>query len=461
MVEITPKLDTQSAEPLYLQLYEFIKQEIQAGNLQHHTKLPSKRKLSKHLDISQNTIEAAYNQLAAEGYIESFPRKGFFVCDVKQDRMDVKEKRSSIREKKFLKRDWKYDFNNAGIEINAFPFSVYRKIANEVLREENNDLLLLGHPQGEFGLREEIAKYLYEARGVRCSPSQIVIGAGSPFLIKVLFQLLKGSRFAVEDPGYHRKLVLFEKRDEDVKLIPLDESGLMVSELEESGANAVFVTPSHQFPCGMVMPISRRHQLLNWAQKEKNRFIIEDDYDSEFRYAGKPIPGLQGLDSYENVIYMSTFSKALIPSLRVSYMILPKTLIEIYQNDFFFYTQTVSRIDQRMLQRFLQDGHWAKHINKMRVVYQKKRDALVSEISRCFPESVEVIGQDSGLHILIRPHNGMTEKELVESAAAQNIKVYPVSSYGRNDDQTVLLGFAVLSVEEIRKAVELLQNAWF
>jgi GntR family transcriptional regulator / MocR family aminotransferase len=461
VVEITPKLDTQSNKPLYIQLYLFIKQEVQNGNLPQHTKLPSKRKLAKHLNISQNTIESAYSQLVAEGYIEPISRKGYFVCEVDQKQLDMNRNIPSVKEQKYRDTPYRYDFTNTGIEVNAFPFSVYRKIAGEVIRHENKEVLLLGHPQGEYGLREEISKYVYESRGVRCSPSQIVIGGGTPYLIKILFQLLNGSTFAVEDPGYHRKLVLFENRHEKVKMIPLDEGGLIVSELEKSGANAVFATPSHQFPCGMVMPIARRLQLLKWAENKKDRFIIEDDYDSEFRYEGKPIPGLQGLDSYENVIYMSTFSKALIPSLRISYMILPKRLLKIYQNEYFFYTQTVSRIDQEILMRFIKERHWEKHINRMRVVYQKKRDALVYEISRCFPNSVEIIGQDSGLHLLVRPNNGMTEKELVEKAAAFSMKVYPVSAYGRCDHQTVLMGFAVLSVEEIKDAVELLANAWF
>jgi GntR family transcriptional regulator/MocR family aminotransferase len=202
-------------------------------------------------------------------------------------------------------------------------------------------------------------------------------------------------------------------------------------------------------------------QLLNWADAKEERYIIEDDYDSEFRYSGKPIPALQGLDSNEKVIYMSTFSKALLPSLRISYMVLPKSLIQMYQRDCFFYPQTVSRIDQDIIKKFLQDGYWERHIQKMRVIYRKKRDALVSSISKYFPEFVEIIGQDSGLHLLIRPNNGMTEKELIEQAAQYSIRVYPVSAYGKSDDKTVLLGFAILSEEEIYKAIQLLAKAWF
>ncbi|MFD2445556.1 PLP-dependent aminotransferase family protein [Bacillus sp. CGMCC 1.16607] len=461
MIEITPNLDTQSDVPLYVQLYEYIKQEMKAGNLEPFTKLPSKRKLSKYLQISQNTIEAAYGQLTAEGYIEAIPRKGFFVSDWDQNLLEAKRSIEDVVEKAIQDQKFTFDFTNTGIDTRSFPFGLYRKLANEVMTIENKDVLLLGHPQGEYELRLAISNYLFESRGVRCSPSQIIIGSGTQILMKMLFQLLKGSAFAVEDPGFHRKLVTFERDPSQVKLIPLDQEGIIISSLEESGSNIAFVTPSHQFPCGMVMPISRRMQLLNWAENGEDRFIIEDDYDSEFRYKGKPIPALQGLDSNGKVIYMSTFSKALIPSLRISYMVLPKPLIETYQKDYFFYTQTVSRIDQKIVCNFLERGYWEKHIQKMRVIYHKKRDMLVSAIAEWFPQTVEVVGQDSGLHLLIRANNGMTESELIEEAAKVSIKVYPVSTFGHSDNQTVMLGFAILSEGEIKQSIQLLAKVWF
>ena len=464
MLELTPKLDVHSKEPLYVQLYNYMKEEMKSGNVAPHTKLPSKRKLAQYLQISKNTIEAAYSQLIAEGYIEAVPRKGYFVCEVEQSVLHVKEKMHHVEEIFCHDRDYVFDFTHTGVDARSFPFALYRKLANEVLQVENKKVLLLGHPQGEFGLRKEIAQYMYESRGVQCSPSQIIIGAGTQYLIRMLFQLLKESAFAVENPGYHWKMVTCEKGTEHVKMLPLDENGIMISSLEESDANVVFVTPSHQFPCGMIMPVSRRMQLLHWAEKKEGRYIVEDDYDSEFRYSGKPIPALQGLDTNGKVIYMSTFSKALLPSLRMSYMVLPKTLIEVYRKEYLFYTQTVSRIDQEIVERFLEGGHWEKHIHKMRVVYRKKRDTLVSAISTYFPKCVEIIGQDSGLHILLRVNNGMTEQELIEKAAAYSIKVYPVSMYYdemKADNKTILLGFAILSEEEIKEAVQLLAKAWF
>ncbi|XZF76590.1 MocR-like pyridoxine biosynthesis transcription factor PdxR [Bacillus sp. AL-1R] len=463
MIDLTPNLNVESKIPLYVQLYEYIKAEIRSGKISPMTKLPAKRKLAMHLEVSKNTVESTYEQLLAEGYIESVPRKGYFVCEIEQI-IHTAKKGEVVKEVLYREKVYKYDFTQTGVDAKTFPFSVYRKISNEVWQLENKDLLFLGHPQGEFCLREEIAKYLYESRGVNCQASQIVIGAGTQFLIKILFQLLKGKRFAVENPGYHQKLVVFEKGKDNVQMIPLDEEGISITALESSNANVMFVTPSHQFPCGMIMPIKRRVQLLQWAQEEYGRYIIEDDYDSEFRYSGKPIPALQGLDTEGHVIYMGTFSKALLPSLRMSYMVLPEQLIKLYQSNYLFYTQSVSRIDQEIIRRFLNEGHWEKHIHKMRVVYRKKRDVLVSAIERYFSNKVKVIGEDSGLHILLKVYNGMLEEELIKRAADYSIKVYPVSMYyseGNIPKNTVLLGFAILSETEIEEAIRLLFTAWF
>ncbi|PIE93463.1 GntR family transcriptional regulator [Bacillus fungorum] len=463
MLELTPNLNTKSKIALYVQLYEYIKKEIKDGTIPAFTKLPAKRKLAIYLQVSKNTVEAAYEQLLAEGYIESASRKGYFVCKIEQ-MIYVEGSEAEVEEVPFRKENYKFDFTQTGVDTNTFPFTMYRKLINDVWQPHNNELLFLGHPQGELSLREEIANYLYESRGVRCSASQIVLGAGTQILIKLLFQLLKGSNYAVENPGYHRKMVVFEQGEKKVQILSLDRDGICMEDLENSDANVVFVTPSHQFPYGMIMPITRRTQLLQWAKKEEERYIIEDDYDSEFRYSGKPIPALQGLDTDGKVIYMGTLSKALLPSLRMSYIVLPKNLIKKYQKEYLFYTQSVSRMDQEVIRRFLNEGYWEKHIHKMRVVYRKKRDRLVFEIEKYFSHRVEVIGEDSGLHILLKVHNGMREEELIKEAAKYSIKIYPVSTYykdGTAPENVVLLGFAILSEEEIVKAIQLLNTAWF
>ncbi|EDX55596.1 transcriptional regulator, GntR family [Bacillus cereus W] len=463
MLELTPNLNMNSKKALYVQLYEYIKKEIKDGTISAFTKLPAKRKLAGYLQVSKNTIEAAYEQLLAEGYIESISRKGYFVCKFEQ-MMDVEGSEAEVEEIPFREGSYTFDFTQTGVDTNTFPFTTYRKFINDVWQPRNNELLFLGHPQGELSLREEIANYLYESRGVRCSASQIVLGAGTQILVKLLFQLLKGSNYAVENPGYHRKMVVFEQGEERVQMLSLDKDGICMADLENSDANVVFVTPSHQFPYGMIMPITRRTQLLQWAQKEDDRYIIEDDYDSEFRYSGKPIPALQGLDTDGKVIYMGTLSKALLPSLRMSYIVLPKNLIKKYQKEYLFYTQSVSRMDQEVVRKFLHEGYWEKHIHKMRVVYRKKRDRLVFEIEKYFSNLVEIIGEDSGLHILLKVHNGMREEELIKEAAKYSIKIYPVSTYYKEDtapENVVLLGFAILSEEEIAKAIQLLHKAWF
>ncbi|EEM73335.1 MULTISPECIES: PLP-dependent aminotransferase family protein [Bacillus cereus group] len=463
MLELTPNLNMNSKKALYVQLYEYIKKEIKDGTISAFTKLPAKRKLAGYLQVSKNTIEAAYEQLLAEGYIESISRKGYFVCKFEQ-MMDVEGSETEVEEIPFREGNYTFDFTQTGVDTNTFPFTTYRKLINDVWQPHNNDLLFLGHPQGELSLREEIANYLYESRGVRCSASQIVLGAGTQILVKLLFQLLKGSNYAVENPGYHRKMVVFEQGEKKVQMLSLDRDGICMADLENSDANVVFVTPSHQFPYGMIMSITRRTQLLQWAKKEEDRYIIEDDYDSEFRYSGRPIPALQGLDTDGKVIYMGTLSKALLPSLRMSYIVLPKNLIKKYQKEYLFYTQSVSRMDQEVIRKFLHEGYWEKHIHKMRVVYRKKRDRLVFEIEKYFSNHVEVIGEDSGLHILLKVHNGMREEELIKAAAKYSIKIYPVSTYYKADtapENVVLLGFAILSEEEIEQAVQLLNIAWF
>ncbi|MES5942128.1 MULTISPECIES: aminotransferase class I/II-fold pyridoxal phosphate-dependent enzyme [unclassified Bacillus cereus group] len=463
MLELTPNLNTKSKIALYVQLYEYIKKEIKDGTIPAFTKLPAKRKLASYLQVSKNTVEVAYEQLLAEGYIESASRKGYFVCKIEQ-MIYVEGSEAKVEEVSFREENYKFDFTQTGVDTDTFPFTTYRKLINDVWQPHNNELLFLGHPQGELSLREEITNYLYESRGVRCSASQIVLGAGTQILVKLLFQLLKGSNYAVENPGYHRKMVVFEQGEKKVQMLSLDRDGICMAELENSDANVVFVTPSHQFPYGMIMPITRRTQLLQWAKKEEDRYIIEDDYDSEFRYSGKPIPALQGLDTDGKVIYMGTLSKALLPSLRMSYIVLPKNVIKKYQKEYLFYTQSVSRMDQEVIRKFLNEGYWEKHIHKMRVVYRKKRDRLVFEIEKYFSNRVEVIGEDSGLHILLQVHNGMREEELIKEAAKYSIKIYPVSTYykdGTAPENVVLLGFAILSEDEIAKAIQLLHKAWY
>ncbi len=268
----------------------------------------------------------------------------------------------------------------------------------------------------------------------------------------------------MENPGFHRVRAVMQSYGLQIQPISLDEKGIHISSLYESGANVVYVTPSHQFPYGMIMPLSRRMELLKWAN-DISGYIIEDDYDGEFRYIGKPIPSLQGLDTNGRVIYMGTFSKSFLPSFRMSYMVLPQALLKIYQPDGTIFKQTVSKIHQLTFATFMREGYWNRHLNRIRTVYKKKHQLLVHTIQQEMGPLVDIIGSHSGLHIVLHVHNGMNEKELIHSAAKHDVKVYPLSLYDAVNDlqkeSYVLMGFGGLSTDDILSAIQLLKRTWF
>ncbi|MBK5481774.1 PLP-dependent aminotransferase family protein [Peribacillus sp. TH16] len=462
MFEITLTLEKTKKEPLYLQLYEYIKVEIQNGQINAGIKLPSKRKLAVHLGIGLNTVDAAYQQLIAEGYVESRLRKGYYVADLERI-LPIMEQLPVSQGMIYPQRETsKIDFNHGRVDIDSFPHSVWKKCLNNTLYHQERELFISGDSQGEVGLRTEIAAYLFQSRGVRCVPDQIIIGAGTQYLIHLLRLLLGNERiFGVEDPCFHRVREVLRLEGAHMTFIPLDESGMSVDTLKESAANVAYVTPSHQFPSGMIMPITRRVELLNWAEKN-NGYIIEDDYDGEFRHAGKPIPSLQGLDINGRVIYLGTFSKSLIPTIRVGYMVLPKELAIIYHEKLKGYKQTVSRMIQETLCLFMKNGHWERHLNKMRTIYRKKNKVLLNAIEENFNDRVTVIGEKSGLHVLLKVKNSSTESELIQMAASVGVKVHPTSVYHSKKvkEPTILIGYGGLTEREIEEGIRLLKKAW-
>ncbi|MDR7075842.1 GntR family transcriptional regulator/MocR family aminotransferase [Neobacillus niacini] len=465
MIELTPVLDNKNGKPLYIQLANYIKQEILSGRIKPKEKLPSKRNLSNYLGLSLNTIQSSYEQLCAEGYVESKPRKGLFVTTFDNDLIINQrglEKLESKTQK--VQVNAKIDFNSGKVDLERFPFAVWRKLTIQSLYADQGELFYNGNPQGEHLLREQIAAHLYASRGVRCSAEQIIIGAGTQVLIGLLCMLIgKEHIYALENPGFHRTRITLQDLGVHTIHIPLDEDGLNINQLKNTNANVVYVTPSHQFPYGMIMPISRRMDLLKWAE-EKKGYIIEDDYDGEYRYKGKPIPSLQGLSTKESVVYLGTFSKSLIPSLRISYMVLPSPLMKKYQEHFTIYKQTVSRVHQDTLYRFMKDGLWQSHLNKMRTLYRLKHSTLMLAINKYFGQNVTIIGEKSGLHIVLEVKNNMEEEELINTALNVGVKVYPLSIYYNGATESVgsriLLGFGGLTETEINTGIKLLKEAW-
>ncbi|RST72007.1 PLP-dependent aminotransferase family protein [Siminovitchia acidinfaciens] len=450
--------------PLYEQLYLYIKEEITEGRLEYGSKLPSKRKLSEFLKVSQNTVETAYDQLIAEGYIESLPRRGFFVLAY-EDLEYVQNEAAVTDELVEEKEKVKYHFHPGWIDTKNFPFDKWRKYARDTIDQQHHSLLLLGDKQGELDLRREIAHYLYHARGVQCSPEQVVIGAGSDILLQQLILLFdKKTVYGVEDPGYHVISHILKSSHHKVHPLEVDDEGVKTDSIENTNINVVYVTPSHHFPYGSVLSVNRRIKLLNWAASGDHHFIIEDDYDSEFRYSGKSIPSLQSMDHSEKVIYLGSFSKSLIPSLRISYMVLPKPLLKKYKQEALsFYHCSVSRIDQHILTQFMRERDFERHLNRMRKIYRKKLEKTL-EVLKPYQDKVEVIGEHSGLHMLLAVKNGMNEKELVQKALEASVKIHPLSYYTleKKDEYPpkILLGFAGIPEEELAEAILLLLKSW-
>lgn len=463
MNELTINLDTKLKMPLYEQIYEFIKEEIQKGRIQNGEKLPSTRALSRHLEVSRSTVELAYEQLLSEGYIEAEPCRGYFVSDL-QGLYQLHAKEQFIfTENQKIEKSYAYDFSPHGVDLNSFPYNTWRKLSKESLQDDRAELFRLGDPQGEWGLRSAISHYLHQARGVNCSPEQIVVGAGNDYLLMLLATALgPDHKIAFENPTYRQAYRLFESLSYDICTVDMDEKGMDVSKLESSGANIAFVMPSHQYPLGIVMPVKRRMELLRWA-KEEGRYIIEDDYDSEFRYKGKPIPALQGYDSNEKVIYIGTFSKSIAPAIRMSYLVFPPKLLEMYRQRSYFLSSTVSKVDQSILEKFLKEGYFERHLNKTRALYKSRHDALLNAWKGT-EKYVHISGENAGVHLLLTFQNGRKEEELIQQAEEVGIKVYGLSGYYVKPQMgvkaTILLGYANMQEKKIKEAVEVLKAIW-
>ena len=483
MNEMNFQLRSDGGVRLYEQIYGHIKREINEGKLLAGEKLPSTRFLAEYLQVSRSTVDYAYGQLLGEGYIESRPCRGYFVCSaegmfhleegayrmedahistVSGDRLPSGEA-LSCRQKDSCPAGDMIDFSPYDIDMSGFPFSVWRKITKNILSYANSELFARGEPQGDYELRQTISRYLHSSRGVNCAPEQIIVGAGNDYLLMLLEKILgRHVRIAMENPTYIRSYRIFRSFAYDIVAVDMDACGMAADRLEEENVRVAYVMPSHQFPIGTVMPIGRRMELLQWADREEGRYLIEDDYDSEFRYHGKPVPALQASDKRCRVIYMGTFSKAIAPAIRVSFMVLPKPLLETYLRDCSFYSCTVSRIDQRILCEFIRDGYFERHLNKMRKLYKAKHECLL-ECLQPLRDRFLLSGENAGLHLVLTSKEGVPEQRLVEAAAAERVKVYGLSESMVErgaDSSTVLLGFGGLTEAQLREGAAALGRAW-
>ncbi|MDR6226472.1 MocR-like pyridoxine biosynthesis transcription factor PdxR [Desmospora profundinema] len=478
MFPITFTLSRDRGEPLYEQIYSRLKQDIESKRLPSGSRIPSVRQMAEHLQVSRHTVETAYLQLTAEGYIDNRPRSGYYVAEIEDHLLDFLDSKTIHHQKvPFTKGHVEmvkappddqppvlYDFRNGAVDTTAFPWSTWRKTVDEVYQSEERDLLLCRERLGDVHLREDIARYLYQVRGVRCRPDQIVLAAGSQHCLSMISVLVKSFSDSVcmEDPGCANTRQLFRWNGLKTLPVPLEEDGIRIDALKKSGTNVVFVTPSHQFPCGMIMSIQKRIQLLKWAY-EQDGFIIEDDYDGEFCYHRRPIPALQGLDSNGRVIYVGSFTKCFIPTLRIAYMVLPEEWMKRFTGVFSMYDQPTSRLHQQTLHFFFKKGHFERHMRRMRTLYRRKHDLLYQNLNGQLP-AVQIIGKHAGLHFLLELGASHTEHEWLEKARLHGVKVYPTSHYWTNHSvgkkPVLLMDYGGVPIEHIPDAVKRLVQAW-
>lgn len=482
---LTYSFEDIGTDTLYGYLYKCLRKDILNGTLPAGYKLPSKRSFAKNLNISVITVENAYAQLIAEGYLTSVPKKGYFVSQLepcmmqKQRILETKKPMETLPETEdtifFYKQAHKNDgiffgdFVTNSVKPEHFPFSVWAKLMRELLSSKQKELLTPSPAEGIPRLREAIVGHLRQFRGIFVSPEQIIIGAGTEYLYHVLIQLLGREKiFAVEDPGYRKIAQIYESNGVECRYLPLDQSGIHMESLRKSRADIIHISPSHHYPTGIITPISRRYELLGWASEKDSRYIIEDDYDCEFRLLGKPIPALQSIDVMEKVIFMNTFTKSLTPTIRISYMVLPPHLLKQYREKLRFYSCTVSNFEQYTLAEFISRGYLEKHINRMRNFYRSQRDYLISCIKKSsFSSFVTIREEDAGLHFLMEIMADFNSGELIGLAEKEGIRLTCLSLYFHQKElvteeaeHTIVINYSGMEPEHIAEAVERLEKAF-
>ena len=470
---ITYSLMDTGSDSLYEYLCKSIKNDIMQGTLKAGERLPSKRIFASNLGVSVVTVENAYAQLMAEGYIYSIPKKGFYVADFNSSIMEQRKpllgKDMAAEEEKAQAADQEdccfADFSSNQTSSDLFPFTIWSKVIREMLSDSRVQLMTNSPCGGVLALREAIGRYVRDFRGMSVRPEQIIIGAGTEYLYGLLVQLLGNDRiYGVENPGYRKLENIYRSFHAPCEWITMDDAGICVSALEEKAVEIVHITPSHQYPTGIVMPISRRYELLGWASRKEGRYIIEDDYDSELRLSEQPIPTLQSIDLSEKVIYMNTFTKTLCSTVRISYMILPPKLLARFYERLSFYSCTVSNFEQYTLARVIEEGKFEAHVNRLRNHYRKKRDMLLEALDHSkLKDRISVSGEEAGLHFLLSVHTELSEGAVMERAGERGIRLVPLSSYfyGEVREENIyVMNFSSIDIDRADEIMERLYQSF-
>ena len=451
---LTYELKKAPGVPLYEALYRCIRRDILSGKLAAGEKLPSKRALAAHLEVSKITVEAAYNQLLAEGYIRSEEKVGYFAENLQKLPSPAPIPDAAVQHAEDL-------IDLTGDSPSHFPFSVWSRLQREVMLDLGEGLLLPLHKQGLPQLRCAIARHLQQFRGMQVNPDNILIGAGTDFLYNLLVQLLgRDKRYGVEEPGYSKIQKIYEAAGAACNLLNLDKEGVDPEDLGDT--QVLHISPSHHFPSGIVMSNARRRTLLDWAAADSDRYIIEDDYDSEFRFNAHPMPALHTLDGGGKVIYLNTFSKTLAPSIRISYMVLPGSLMEKFRRTLGFYSCTVPSFEQYTLERFISRGHFEKHINRMRKHYKSIRNRVLTAITGCkYADHFTILEENAGLHFLLQVDLPLTDAQLTQTCRKLGLRVAPLSSYYRFPEENshcLVVNYSGLTEEALTGLERILEN---
>jgi len=455
---LTYELKKSPGVPLYEALYRCIRADILSGALATGEKLPSKRALAANLKVSKITVEGAYDQLLAEGYLRSVEKVGYFVENTEHPAAPDRRAplpRPEIQESPVL------DLTGGGTV--RFPFSVWSRLQRQVMLDYGQQLLLPMPNRGIYALRRAIADHLAAFRGLHVDPEQILVGAGTDFLYNLLIQLLgRDKTYAVEEPGYSKIRKIYAAGGVTCTSAPMDSLGVRPDALGH--AQVLHISPSHHFPTGIVTPVNRRQELLDWAAQAPGRYIIEDDYDSEFRFAAHPMPTMASMDRRDRVIYMNTFSKSLAPSIRISYMVLPDSLMAQFQEKLGFYSCTVPSFEQYTLARFLDHGHFEKHINRMRKAYRATRNRLVDILTRCpLAQRLTIREENAGLHFLVTLDTALSGEELVARCDVAGIRIQTLAGFYHGNcpqdaHRTLVVNYAGLRDEDLDKLEAILSR---
>lgn len=467
---LTYSFDKRGDQSLYEYLYDCMKADIVHGVLAPNEKLPSKRAFAANHGISIVTVENAYGQLMAEGYIYSRPKSGFYVSPIQSPTVPAREEPSFSPVPQAQGTDGSINLISYHTSPDNFPFSIWAKLTRQLLSEQSSKLLTPPPAGGVPELRAAIAKHLYEFRGIVASPEQIMIGAGTEYLYGLIVQLLgRGLVYGLENPCSKKIRNIYTALGVRVSPLEMDDEGIMLDAENLADADIIQISPSHHFPTGIVTSVSRRYALLQWANESNSRYIIEDDFDSEFRLQGKPIPSLFSMDTTDKVIYFNTFTKSLASTIRISYMVLPKSLLHLYYSKLGFYACTVSNFEQYTLAAFIREQYFEKHINRMRNHYRSLRDELIAGLCKCpLAESVSISQENAGLHFLLHIDSDKSDQELQALAQTHDVTLAFVSDYYSQDrrtsqnryDHTAIINYSGLNMEDIPVVIERLSSAW-